>query len=173
MIYKTTISFLSPIVWVALLLTGCASHRSVSETESRDSVRVEYRERIIKVPDTVFVDIPAQTAERTTADSVSHLENDYALSDARINADGTLFHSLNTKPQQRPVITEKEIQVRDSIIYRDRFKTKTETKTVEVEKELSWFQKTQIYGFWAFFLFFAYSYRKKIFQAAVRVFLKK
>lgn len=170
------------IVLTAVLLTACASPRKATTSSStdfsvqrRDSVRIEYRERTVLVPGTVFVEIPAQTAERTTPDSLSHLENDYAESNARINQDGTLFHDLRTKPQAKPVPTKKEVQYRDSIVYKDRIvKLRvTETKTVEVEKKLSWFQKTQIYGFWALLLFLAIIYRKKLFGAIVRRILKK
>jgi len=170
------------IVLTAVLLTACASSRKATTSSStdfsvqgRDSVRIEYRERTVLVPDTVFVEIPAQTAERTTPDSLSHLENDYAESNARINQDGTLFHDLRTKPQAKPVPTKKEVQYRDSIVYKDRIvKLRvTETKTVEVEKKLSWFQKTQIYGFWALLLLLAIIYRKKLFGAIVRRILKK
>ncbi len=166
------------IILTALLLTACAASRK-SSTESsvlgRDSVRIEYRERTVLVPDTVYIEIPAQTAERTTPDSVSHLENDFAESDARINQDGSLYHNLKTKPQTKPVPTDKEIQYRDSIVYRDRIlKVKDKVvETVEVEKKLSWFQKTEIGGFWALLLLLAIIYRKKLFGAIVRRILKK
>lgn len=171
------------IILSAFLFVGCAASRktlsssSESSVQGRDSVRVEYRERTILVPDTVFVEIPAQTAERTTLDSLSHLENEYAESDARINPDGSLFHNLRTKPQTKAVPTTKEIQERDNTEYRDREVEKIvkvkETVEVEVEKRLSWFQKTQMVGFWAFLCLFAIIYRKKIFGAILRLFLKK
>lgn len=169
------------IVLTTVLLTACASSRKAttastdSSAQGRDSVRIEYREKTVFVPDTVFVEIPAQTAERTTPDSLSHLENDFAESNARINQDGSLFHDLKTKPQAKPVPTQKEILYRDSIVYKDRIvKLRvTETKTVEVEKKLTWFQKTQIYGFWALLLLLAIIYRKKLFGAIVRRILKK
>lgn len=168
------------IVLTVVLLTACSATRKItsstdSSVQGRDSVRIEYRERTVFVPDTVFIEIPAQTAERTTPDSLSHLENDFAESNARINQDGSLFHDLKTKPQAKPVPTQKEIQYRDSIVYKDRIvKVRvTETKTVEVEKKLNWFQKTQIYGFWALLLLLAIIYRKQIFGAILRLFLKK
>lgn len=138
------------LLFALLLLGACSTTRQLSSqaTNERDSIRIEYRERIVSVPDTVFVEIPAQTAERTTLDSTSHLENDYAESDARINPDGTLFHSLDTKPQMKPVPTEKQIEYRDSTVYRDRIKTETVTETKYVERSLSWWERTQIYGFW-------------------------
>ncbi len=153
---------------IIILLTGltcCCPCRHLTTGEqqvSADSLRIEYRERIIYVPDTVLITIPAQTAERTTPDSISHLENDFAESDARINADGTLFHSLNTKPQEMEVPTQKQIEQRDSIVYRDRWLQRTITRTVTVKQDLSWWQKTQIYGFWVFILLMAFLHRKKI-----------
>ncbi len=53
--------------------------------------------------DTAYIEIPPQSAERVANDSVSHLETDFAVSDARINPDGTLFHNLLNKTQKRPV----------------------------------------------------------------------
>lgn len=164
--------FHTMMMMLALLVMSCASTKNATtnEVDKRDSIRVEVRERIIKVPDTIFVEIPSQSAERVTADSLSHLENDYAVSDAKINADGTLFHSLATKPQQKPVPIEKEIEQKDSVVYVDRWYNETVTKEVEVEKPLSWWQRTQMYGFWVALLIIA---RKKIFQAILKLFQNK
>lgn len=165
------------IIAVAFLLTGCAATKKTLATDASqlDSVRIEYRKRTVFVPDTVFVEIPAQTAERTTPDSISHLENDYSESTAKINQDGSLYHDLKTKPQTKPVPVQKEVQQRDSVRveYRDRTVTETVVETVEVEKKLSWFQKTQIAGFWTLLVFLMIVYRKKIFGAIVRRILKK
>lgn len=143
------------------LLGGCASSRRLSENvHQQDSVDVRIETRVEYVPDTVCIEIPAQTAERETADSTSHLENDYATSDARINPDGTLFHNLKTKPQKKPVNVDRPVEHRDSIVYKT--KTVTETKIVEVPRELNWVQKTQIYGFRAAIILLLIVYRKKI-----------
>lgn len=143
------------------LLGGCASSRRLSENvHQQDSVQIKVETRIEYVPDTVYIEIPAQTAERETADSTSHLENDYATSDARINPDGSLFHNLKTKPQKKPVEFEKPVERKDSIIYKT--KTVTETKIEKVPRDLTWWQKTQIYGFWVILFIFVIVYRKKI-----------
>lgn len=143
------------------LLGGCASSRRLSENvHQQDSVQIKVETRIEYVPDTVYIEIPAQTAERETADSTSHLENDYATSDARINPDGSLFHNLKTKPQKKPVEFEKPVERKDSIIYKT--KTVTETKIEKVPRDLTWWQKTQIYGFWVIVFIFVIVYRKKI-----------
>ena len=139
------------------LMYGCAPCRHLS-TNIKDSVRIEYRTRVEYVPDTVVVEIPVQSEKITTRDTTSHLENDYALSDARINGDGTLTHSLATKPQKKPVLAQKQIEYRDSIVYRDR----AVEKVVQVEKDLSWWQKTQIRGFWLAISILVLVYRKKI-----------
>ena len=161
---------------VALLMVGCRTTKNIStqvQEYKRDSVRIEYRERTVLVPDTVYFEVPRQMAERTIADSVSHLENDYASSDARLNSDGTLTHTLNSKPQLKPVPTERKIEYRDSIIYKDRWRDKKQTVTEYVERKLSWWEQTQIYGFWTAIAIVAIIYRKKIFQTVVRLFLKK
>lgn len=142
------------VIFTAILLTACgAANRVVTSDieEKSDSLRIEYRERIVLIPDTVFVEIPAQAAERTSRDSSSHLENGYAESDARINPDGSLFHDLKTKPQAKPVPIRKEIHQRDSIEYRYKTLTKTSVETVEVEKPLTAWQKFRLNGFWALF----------------------
>lgn len=134
---------------VALLLfPSCRTGRQVVVVEARDSVRVEERVREIKVTDTLFVEVPAQSAERTTADSTSHLENDYAVSDARIMIDGSLYHSLETKPRTDTLTQELSVQAKDSIIYRE----KVIPQIVTVEKGLSDWQKIQIRGFWIFLI---------------------
>lgn len=124
-----------------MMISGCGSTKKLPVTVSKsDSVRIETRYIKYTKPDTVYLEIPAQVAERTTKDSVSHLENDYAVSDARINADGTLFHDLKTKQQKKPVPTEKQVERKDSIVYVDK---KVEVP-VPVERELSWWEKTSI-----------------------------
>lgn len=134
---------------VLLVLVGCCPCRHLSSSDIKtglDSTNTEYRERVIFVPDTVFVEIPKQTAERTTRDSVSHLENEYATSDARINPDGSLFHDLRTKPQKKAIETDKKIEKRDSVVYRNRY-LKVKEK-VSVPRDLTKFQKCEIFGFW-------------------------
>lgn len=150
------------------LMWGCCPCRNLTtETARQDSTRVEVRTQTILVPDTVFLEIPAQTAERTTRDSVSHLENEYATSDACINPDGSLYHDLRTKPQKKPVEFQKPVERRDSIVYRERVRTETVTETVEVPRQLTWFQKTSIYGFWAAIIFLMIVYTIKRLKAHI------
>lgn len=136
------------ILAAVLLFTSCSTcrHIAASQEQRQDSTHTEVVTKTYFVTDTVFLEIPAQTAERTTADSVSQLENDYATSEARINPDGTLYHDLKTKPQDIPKEVQTPVEQKDSIVYRYRYRDVV--KTVEVERELTWWQKTQMYGFW-------------------------
>lgn len=144
-------------------MASCCPTRKLA-TSTSDSVRVEVRTRTEYVRDTVIREIPVISETKTTRDTASHLENYYAQSDARINPDGTLFHSLATKPQKEPIPIDKPIERRDSIVYRD----KVVKETVQVERELSWWQKTQMKGFWVLLSVIAFIYRKKLLETIRR-----
>lgn len=146
-----------------VVMTACCPCRHLT-TSTRDSVRVETVIRTERIPDTVFVEIPVEVERQTVRDTTSHLETSYAVSDARIEPDGALFHSLANKPQNRPVPTEKEIIYRDSIVYRD----KTVKEIVQVERELTWWQRTQMKGFWVLLLVILFLCRKNILSLARR-----
>ena len=158
--------FGSKAVGIASLCCPCRRLASTESDRRSDSTRIEYRERVTFVPDTILIEIPPEKAERTTIDSTSHLENDYAVSDARIQADGSLFHTLATKPQAKPVPTTQKVIRQDSIVYRDRWHTNA--KTVKVEKRLSWFDKTQIWGCRGLLLFVVITYTIKIIRTHIR-----
>lgn len=88
--------------WLILVIgfiVSC-SPRIMPPAEIRDSVRVEIRERVVH--DTAYVEIPVIKEVNITKDSSSHLENDYAASDAAI-VGGLLRHTLETKPQTIPM----------------------------------------------------------------------
>ena len=57
-----------------LLIGGCSptKHLTTTKQQQQDSTRVEIRKEIVYVPDTVYLEIPAQTAERTTRDSTDN-----------------------------------------------------------------------------------------------------
>ena len=132
-----------------LILFGCGARRKAPPSQSevrRDSVYTKVVERTVYKRDTVRISVPQQVAVAQVKDSTSRLENDWAVSTARVYRDGTLRHSLETKAGPRPIETETPIVYRDSIAYRDREVEKEVTK--EVEKPLGKWQKRQIAGFW-------------------------
>ena len=127
------------------LLCSCgAGKRLPVQSEQRDSVQVEVREVTKYIRDTVTLTVPAQSAENTTRDTSSHLETDYAESDARIDPDGTLYHRLKNKEQEKPVPVDVPTTQKDSIVYKDRYVY----ETVEVPRDLTGWQKWQMRSFW-------------------------
>lgn len=134
------------ILFLALaILTGCKTSKPPSPPslpvvpiESSTNTKIIHTESI----DTTFVDVPAQSAERTTHSKTSHLETDYAESDARINEDGTLSHTLTNKPGKKPVPVKNNTDT----IYVDKaveIPVPVEIP-VEVERELSAWEKTRL-----------------------------
>lgn len=149
---------------VVAMFAGCCPCRHLT-TSTRDSVRVETVIRTERVPDTVLIEVPVEVFRQTVRDTTSHLETLFAASEARINPDGSLFHSLENKAGNRPAAVEKEVVYRDSVVYRDR---ETET-VVEVARSLTWWQQTQIRGFWMLLALLAIVCRKPIVALAKRV----
>ncbi len=154
---KRVASILIVAAAIVAMFAGCCPYRHLTTT-THDSVRVETVVRTERVPDTVLVEVPIEVVRQTVRDTTSHLETTFAVSDARILADGSLSHSLENKAQKRPVSIEKEVVYRDSIVYRDR----TDTKLVEVARPLTWWQQTQIRGFWMMVLILLFVCRKQI-----------
>lgn len=128
------------------LLCSCATQRKTAiPVPVNDSTRVEVRYKLIESIDTVFVTLPPQTVERTTPDTTSTLENDYAKSTATILPNGLLYHDLETKPQPVPVPVKNTSEERDSVMVREVEIPVPYPVEVEVNR-LTWFQQAQIYG---------------------------
>lgn len=140
--------------FVCVLMSGC-SPKIVEKVVTQ----VEYRDRVVH--DTATVEVPVEVEKIVTRDTVSHLENNWAKSDAMVS-DGFLHHSLESKPRiiQVPV----EVHVTDTV-WKER-----EIKEVEklVEKELTWWQRFRMEAFpWlllAVVLLLLYAFRKFIFK---------
>lgn len=126
-----------------LLFAGCAAKRVIAKDVQQDSVSVEVRESVVYITDTVEVEIPYIVERNVTLDTISYLENDYAISEAIIEG-AYLTHTLATKPQLRRVQIRTPQLRRDSVVYRNFYRD----VEVEVERQLSFLQKTQISGFW-------------------------
>ena len=118
-----------------LLLLTASACSTVRQLPSTDSTKVEVRTVVEKVTDTAYVELPVIVEKVATLDTASVLENEFAKSEAVVSA-GILHHSLGTKPVRRPVVVEKEIVYRDSLVFRN----KVQMVTVEVEKKLTWWQ---------------------------------
>ncbi len=88
----------------ALMLAGCHSSKQMLPStpvivNNTDSVRTEYIETVRIDTVKVEVPVPMESAKQVVPDSTSHLETSLAESDAWINPDGTLGHSIKNKEQ--------------------------------------------------------------------------
>ena len=123
-----------------LFLFSCAAPRIIEQTQ-RDSLYVEYRERIVY--DTVMYEPPQESTSIQTKDTTSHLETSLAESDASI-VDGVLHHSLRNKPQKIPVPVV--VTVHDTTVVQGSVRT----EIVEVPAKLTKAQERWIrLGKWA------------------------
>ena len=126
----------STLLLFTLCLSACGVARPVLESDNT-KVEVKVVEKIVK--DTAWFELPVIVEKVATLDTASVLENKYAKSEAVVTG-GVLHHSLQTKPVREPVSIESKEIVRDSIVYRDRI----QTRTVEVEKKLTWWQQAKM-----------------------------
>ena len=127
-----------PLILLAFIAVSCGICKPCKPVvEYRDSIGIH--ERIIH--DTAKVEIPVEVEKIVTRDTVSHLENTYAKSDAVVS-EGFLWHSLESKPQI--IYVPVEVQVSDTT------STHSEviTQYVEVEKQLTWWQTFRLKAFW-------------------------
>lgn len=155
------------IIILAAMTACCPCRHLMTSTGTRDSLHIEVRHRTIWIPDTVRVQLPAERTEQTVRQDSSHLETSAAVSDARINPDGSLTHSLENKPDEQNIPTQRPIEQRDSIVYRDR--NVTVEKIVEVERKLTWWQQTKMRGFWVLLAVVVFICRKNILSLARRL----
>lgn len=161
-------------ILLSFLLVSCGTIKNLPPpTPSvKDSVRVITKVETVFIKDTLSVPVPFQEVRNKTKESTSHLETDFAESDASIDSTGTLHHTLRNKAGDVPVPTETPVHYKDSIVYRDREVEVPKPYPVEVEvpRDLTWWQETQMIGFWAMLLLMVLKYRKTIF-AIVRRFI--
>lgn len=122
-----------------LLALGC-SPRVLPPNVIETMTDTVIRERV--VIDTCYVEIPKEVEKVITRDTISCLENSYAKSEAIVSG-GFLSHTLESIPQR--IYVPVETIVRDTVVLRQQ----AETVIKEVEKELSWMQRTSIIGFWS------------------------
>lgn len=105
------------VIGMCMLLTMLCSCRSCRCVEGVDS-QVRDCTWVVEVPCTVYYDVPMYSAGVVVSlDSLSHLENPLAVSEAWVDALG-LHHTLATKPQRVEVATK--VKERYRMIVRDR-----------------------------------------------------
>ncbi len=133
------------LILLVFLTTGCKTHNTVQQStlpvvpiETNTDTKTVHIETI----DTVFIETPLQSAERTTPGRESHLETDYAESNARINEDGTLTHTLHNKQVKIPV----PVRHSSDTVYVNKYMEKPVTVEVykAVERKLTSWQKIRL-----------------------------
>ena len=131
------------------LLVSCKTvKKSISEKENTsESVRIEYREKVVKVPVTVYVDVPVENVSTVTKDSTSHLETSFAVSDASmIWIDGVPFlrHTLENKAQKIGKTDTASVTEKEKVVWKTR--RVTYNKTEIREKVLPLWQKVLMWS---------------------------
>lgn len=166
---------LSITILAASLLTGCHSARQPPSASvmlmNTDSVNVVYIETVSI--DTVIIEVPVpmESAKQTVPDSTSHLETSVAESDAWLNPDGTLGHSLTNKPAT--IGTQALVPHTDTTTGKDIIKERQipvpEPYPVEVERELTHMEQMKLATYWylagALMLAIAYIFRRPLLRA--------
>ena len=149
-----------------LFLGGCCANKQLA-SDTREDVQTEVRERIVYRDTVIYKEVPQESQAQTVRDTTSHLETSVAISDARINSDGSLFHSLENKPISFRVDFKMPELHRDSVVYRNLYRV----DTVEVPRPLTWWQQAQIKGFWAMVAILSILLLRKKLLAIVRRFI--
>ena len=129
---------------ISAALSSCKTLKSDTKEKQteKDSVRIEYKEKIVKVPVTVYVEVPVEVKERFSNDSTSHLETSFAVSDASmVWIDGVAFlrHSLENIPQKIQKNDSVQVVEKEKIVWKTR--RVTYNKTEIREKQLAWWQE--------------------------------
>lgn len=159
------------MAFLAVLLTSCGSSRhAATSVETHDSTKVEVRKERIEHIDTVYVELPRQVERIVTQDTTSRLENDYAVSEARVEA-GMLHHTLETKAAKIPVPVKSTIEKKDSITTTS--KAEVEKEKVYIEKELTAWQRFRLRGFWILAAiiggYIVWKFRRPLFRALTKM----
>ena len=135
MIYKQAIIILS-----ALIIAGCSPRVFPVQRDTITQVRTEIVERLVR--DTIEVALPQDSVHVQTRDTMSVLRIKAAISEASVSG-GVLTHSLHSNPAYKPEI---EVVYKDRIEYRDTTIYASNTEVVEVERELSGWQRAMMAG---------------------------
>lgn len=138
------------LTFAAVVLVGCCPPRVIA-TSTTDSVRVDVVERIVEVRDTAYIEVARDEQRVVVRDTTSVLSNMWATSCASVDTLGYLHHSLLTIPQTIAKPRTISVPIADTT----RTRVVHHTDVVEVERELTWWQQTQMRGFWLLASIFA------------------
>ena len=141
------------LVLLTLIMGACSSSNKVTHPtviSNTDSIITEYIETV-KI-DTVVVEVPvpAESVSQVVKDTVSHVETSLAESDAWINDDGTLGHSIKNKPKKLKAevpVPVKETQTNNTASSIKEIPVPY-PEPVYVEKNFTLWQNIKLEAFW-------------------------
>ena len=125
---------------LTLLAVSCSPRIYPVQRDTVTLVRTEIVERLVR--DTVEVTLPQDSVHVQTRDTTSVLRIKAAISEASVSG-GILTHSLHSNPAYKPEI---EVVYKDRIEYRDTTIYASNIEVIEVERELSGWQKAMMSG---------------------------
>ena len=128
------------IMLAAMLAASCSPKVFPVQRDTVMQVRTEIVERLVR--DTVEISLPQDSVFVQTRDTMSVLRIKAAISEASVSG-GVLTHSLYSNPAYKPEI---EVVYKDRIEYRDTTIYASNTEVVEVERELSGWQRAMMSG---------------------------
>lgn len=128
------------ILTAAVFATACSPRIYPVQRDTVTQVRTEIVERLVR--DTVEVALPQDSTSVRTADTTSTLAIRAATSTATVSG-GVLTHALYSNPNYKP---EVEVVYKDRVEYRDTTIYASNTEVIEVERELSVWQRALMGG---------------------------
>lgn len=129
---------MKPYLFIAVfVVVSCSTPRGVL-TSQKDSVRTVITERVVYRDTVIHVPVPVESDKAVLQDSdTSFLRTSLAESEAFVSG-GKLHHSLRNRSEQLQPIN---LKLPEKILQTDNFLMKQQTVTVEVERELTRWQK--------------------------------
>ncbi len=173
---KSIIYLIIPLL--ALAMFSCRSSNDAASPPvlitNSDSIRIEYIETLRIDTVTVEILLPAESSSQIVRDSTSRLETSLAVSDAWINPDGSLGHSIKNKPES--LKSQIPVAVKDTHSKNSAINTKEINVPYPVivpEKELSASQKFRLNSFWVLLISLlaslSYIFRKPLLRLMCRL----
>lgn len=134
------VKLLTLLLTILLIISGCSPKVFPVQRDTVTQVRTEIVERLVR--DTVEVTLPQDSVFVQTRDTMSVLRIKAAISEASVSG-GILSHSLHSNPAYKPEI---EVVYKDRIEYRDTTIHTSNIEVIEVERELSGWQRALMGG---------------------------
>lgn len=129
-------------VLVAMAASSCGTCKPATHAHNYTDIHVI--DEVVIRDSIVFVELPSESASAILPEyKPSHLETSLAVSDAFVDSLG-LHHSLENKKTP----TQVHVPVTEHNIVKDSIDVQEVVKEVEVEKPLTWWQRTRIGAFW-------------------------